>query len=53
MPPWLMMMDDSAPTQERRKMVKIHETVFAQKHTVAAKICWKIKKDEVENGHRC
>ena len=34
-----MMMDDSAPTHERKKLVKAYKNVFPQKHTAVAKVC--------------
>ena len=34
------MMDDSAPTHERRKLVKTYKNVLPQKRTVVAKVNW-------------
>ena len=50
-------MDDSAPTHERRKLVKTYKNVLPQKQTVAAEVCGRdllrmnSKKMEQENGH--
>ena len=33
------MMDDSAPTHERRKLVKTYKNMLPQKRTVAAEVC--------------
>ena len=34
-----MMMDDGAPTHERRKIVKTYKSVLPQKLTVVAEVC--------------
>ena len=36
---WPVMMDDSAPIHERRKLVKIYKNVLPQKRTMVAKVC--------------
>ena len=35
---WLVMMDDNAPTHERRKLVKTYKNVLPQKLTVVAEV---------------
>ena len=37
-PLWQVMMDDSAPTHEKRKLVKTYKNVIIQKQTVVAKV---------------
>ena len=36
---WRMIIDDSAPTHERRKLAKTYKYVLPQKRTVAAEVC--------------
>ena len=36
-----VMMDDNAPTHERRKLVKTYKYVLPRKQTVVAKVCEK------------
>ena len=36
-PLWLVMMDDSAPTHKKKKLVKTYKNVLPQKRTVVAK----------------
>ena len=55
----MVIMDDSAPTQEKMKFVKIHKCMLLQKWTLAADVARRptpkmIKKnqDGIENGHR-
>ena len=38
-PLWPMMMDDSAPTHTRRKLVKTYKNVIPQKRTMVAYVC--------------
>ena len=50
-------MDSSAPTHERRKLVKIYNNVLSRKWTVFIKVCVEtyskiIKKMEEKNDHR-
>ena len=46
-----MMMDDSVPTQERRKLVKTFKNVLPQKQTVVAEVCWETHlKKIIEDG---
>ena len=40
-PLWLVMMDNSAPKHERRKLVKTYKKVLPQKRTVVAEVYWK------------
>ena len=52
-----MMMEDSAPIHERRKLVKANKILLPQKLTVVAKVSGetyskKCDKNGVENGHR-
>ena len=35
---WSVMMDDSAPTPERRKLVKAYKNVLPRKRTVVAEV---------------
>ena len=39
-PLWPVMMDDNAPTHERRKLVKTYKNVFPRKQTVVAEVNW-------------
>ena len=36
---WLVIMDDSAPTHERRKCVKTYKNVLSRKQTVVTEVC--------------
>ena len=52
-PLWPVMMDDSAPIHERRKLVKTYKNVLPRKRIVVAKVCGETyskndKKDGVE-----
>ena len=52
-PLWPVMVDDSAPIHERRKLVKTYKNVLPQKRIVVAKVCGETyfkndKKDGVE-----
>ena len=38
MPLWQVMMDDSAPTHERRRLVETYKKVLPQKRTVVAEV---------------
>ena len=38
-PMWPVMMDDSAPIHERRKLVKTYKNVLPRKRIVVAKVC--------------
>ena len=38
-PLWPVMMDDSAPTHERRKLVKAYKNMLPRKQTVVAEVC--------------
>ena len=38
-PLWPMMMDENAPTHERRKLVKTYKNVLPLKRIVAAEVC--------------
>ena len=51
------MMDDKAPTHERRKLVKTNKNVLPRKRIVVAKVCGETyskndKKMEYKNGHK-
>ena len=53
----MMMMDDSALTNERKKFVKTYKNVRLQKRTVVAVVCGetyskKVIKIDQKNGHR-
>ena len=41
LPLWPVMMVDSAPTHERRKLVKTYKNVFPGKQTVVVEVCGK------------
>ena len=38
-PLWPVMIDDSAPTHERRKLVKTYKNAILRKRTVATEVC--------------
>ena len=38
-PLWPVMMDDSEPTHERRKLFKTYKNLFPRKRTVDAEVC--------------
>ena len=38
-PLWPVMMDDSAPTHGRRKLIETNKNVLPQKRTVVAELC--------------
>ena len=40
-PLWPVMMDDSAPTQDSRKIIKTYKNMFPLKWTVVAAVCRK------------
>ena len=41
-PLWLVIMDNSAPTHKRRKLVKTYKYVIPKRQTLAAEVCGEI-----------
>ena len=50
-PLWPVIMDDSAPIHERRKLVKTYKDVLSRKRIVVAKVCGETySKNDKKNG---
>ena len=47
-PLWPVMMDDSVPTHERRKLIKTYKNVPPQKQIVVAKVCGETYSKKME-----
>ena len=47
-----MMMDDSAPIHERRKLVKTYKNVLPRKRIVVAKVCGETYSKKIKRWSR-
>ena len=47
-----MMMDDNAPTHERRKLVKTYKNVLSRKRIVVAEVCGETSKNDKKRSRK-